>query len=273
LIEVSPQVETLDLSSNCLSLVPRAQLDPDQAPPVTLSEALSVQDHKLSTLILAWNRLGRYGAFQLAEGLLHNKELTTLDLRHNGIDERGACVLADAILRNDTLQDVNLDSNPLGIAGCAEIIGLLQSKDPEELHLSVDACGWTTHDHSLVDFDVPSQAPPQGPLVERVETNSEGQVIKTTSVRRFKLDLSHHYDRFAAHRLADIGFGEEDPESAWVKATLGGHSFVLPQSEPEPDNDWLPREGILEFDYLPGASSSKVDKATRHKRRRRPLSP
>jgi len=268
---LSPEIETLDLSNNCLSLVPKATAadEYNQNLP-TLAEAISVKENKLCNLILAWNCLGRHGAYQLAAGLLKNTEITYLDVQQNGIDERGACVLLDAILRNETLETVILDSNPLGVAGSAEVRQLVQSKDSSELNLSVKACGWMAHDNSIVDFEVPSTAPSQGPQIERIEVDKSGVEVKRM-IRRYLLDLSNPYDRFAGHRLADIAFNEVKPTEAWINPTLAGKKFVLPDSEPEPDNDWLPREGMLEFDYMEGRSTSKIDKSTRHKRRRQVL--
>jgi len=269
LIMMSPHLETLDLSSNRLSLLP--VIDPNELHnPPQLSEALAVRENKLTTLRLAWNRLGQEGAYQLATGLLHNEELLTLDVQHNGINERGGCVLVDAIIRNQTLERVNLDSNPLGIAGCAEMLRLLQEKDADKLRISVKACGWMVQDRTLVDFDVPALPPETGVTLERVTTDANGDETKTV-VRRYRFQLSRPYDRFAAHRLADIAFCEPVPGEAWIQVTLQDKKFILPDAEPEPNDDWLPCDGVLEFDFKASAATSKVEEGVRHKRRRQLL--
>ena len=83
--------------------------------------------HRNSTLRVlraSWNRSGSKGGAAVAEMLTKNKGLHTLELTNNGIDAPAASVLADALRSeaNTTLTSIDLSHNPLGSAGCENIM-------------------------------------------------------------------------------------------------------------------------------------------------------
>ena len=63
------------------------------------------------------------------------------------------------------------------------------------------------HDKRLVDFDVPAMAPAGAPEIKKTKTGPDGKAVSWV-VRRHRFNLANPYHRFAAHRLADIGFSE-----------------------------------------------------------------